>query len=149
MTHKGHDRTWWNKKEWNAFSKYIRLRDWARQTDPDPWTAPCVSCRKMYPIAGVGCAQAGHFITRKRTAILFDEKNVHAQCYNCNHTLKGNWDQYYEAMLDMYGQEAIDDLMQRRFDHVKRPLYELEEGRDYWLRKLGELTDQYGDPFKR
>jgi hypothetical protein len=147
MKHKGHNRSWWNEKEWNAFSRYVRLRDWAKQDDPDPWTASCVSCRKPYTIRGQGCMQAGHFITRKRTAILFDEKNVHAQCYTCNYTLKGNWDQYYETMLKMYGQEAIDDLMARRFDITKRSLQELEDGRDYYKAKLKELTDQYGDPF--
>lgn len=145
--HKGKNRTWWNEKEWEAFSRYIRMRDWAKQVDPDPWTAPCITCHKMYPIAGKGCMQAGHFITRGRTAILFDEKNVHAQCYNCNMNLKGAWDNYYESMLRMYGQETIDDLMARRFDEVKRPLYELEEGRDHWKRKLKELTDVYGNPF--
>lgn len=138
---------WWKEKTWKRFSQYVRLRDWAKQLDPDPWTAPCVSCRKLYPIRGQGCMQAGHFITRVRGGILFDEKNVHAQCYNCNHTLKGNWDAYYDYMLDTYGQETIDDLMARRFDDLNYNPVMLEEMYDEYTKKLGELTSVYGNPF--
>jgi hypothetical protein len=80
---------WWKDKAWRRFSQYVRLRDWANQLDPDPWLAPCVSCGKQYPISGVGCLQAGHFITRVRGAILFDEKNVHAQCLTEESTIDG------------------------------------------------------------
>jgi len=139
---------YWKKKTWTQFSKYIRLRDWANQLDPDPWLAPCISCRKLYPISGKGCLQAGHFITRAKGAILYDEQNVHAQCYNCNLRLKGNWDNYYDNMKLIYGQEAIDDLMQRRFDEANFNPVMLEELYNEITNKLSKLIDKYGNPYK-
>lgn len=140
--------SYWHKKLWKTFSQYIRMRDYALQVDPEPYTASCVSCHVPYPIAGVGCLQAGHFITRVRSSILYDEKNVHVQCYNCNYRLKGNWDKYYDSMLLMYGQETIDELLQKRFDITKYKAYELEEMNDHYKLKLKELTDFHGNPFK-
>lgn len=139
---------YWHKKVWKVYSRYIRMRDYANQTNPDPYKAPCFSCGKPYPIAGVGCLQAGHFITRKKLSVRYDEKNVHSQCYNCNVNLKGNWDGYYDQMKKVYGQEAIDDLMQKRFDITLYKPYELEQMYDDYMAKLGELTDQHGNPFK-
>jgi hypothetical protein len=140
---------YWKKKAWGRFSQYIRLRDYANQVDPEPYEAPCISCGRKYPIAGVGCLQAGHFITRTRGAILFDERNVHAQCYNCNHTLKGNWDKYYDAMKQRYGQETIDELLEKRFDDSGFNPVVLEQYYDDFTTKLSELTAVYGNPFKR
>ena len=139
--------SYWHKKLWSTYSRYIRMRDYANQKDPEPYKAKCISCSKYYPINGVGCLQAGHFITSKKMAIRYDEKNVHAQCYNCNINLKGNWDSYYESMQRIYGQEAIDDLMQRRFDIVKYKAYELEDMNEHYKTKLRELTDFHGNPF--
>lgn len=138
---------YWHKRLWKVYSQYIRLRDYSKQVDPDPYLAPCISCHKMYPIAGVGCMQAGHFITTIRGEIRYDERNVHAQCYNCNVNLKGAWDMYYASMLRMYGQEVIDELMSRRMIAKRFNPVELEKLYYEYKRKLGELTDQYGNPF--
>lgn len=124
------------------------MRDYAKQVDPEPYTAPCVSCHKPYPISGVGCMQAGHFITSKKMSIRYDEKNVHAQCYNCNINLKGNWDAYYDSMITMYGQDSIEELKQKRFEITKYSAYELEEMTNHYKMKLKDLTDFHGDPFK-
>ena len=139
---------WWKDRTWKMFSKYIRMRDYAKQDDPEPYIADCITCGKGYPIAGQGCLQAGHFITRVRGAILFDERNVHAQCYNCNIRLKGATDNYTEYMQRTYGQETIDELMQTRFDDAGFNPVVLEQMYYDYQSKLRELTDIYGDPFK-
>ncbi len=122
------------KDAWNAFSRYIRKRD---SVDAD--YAICCTCNKPYPNFGVGCIQAGHFIPGRRNAILFDERGVHAQCYNCNVNLKGNWPNYYEFMLKKYGREVIDELIIQKRQTVIYTREELDEIRDKYKKKYEEL----------
>lgn len=93
------------KRAWQAFSKYIRIRD-SKGKD----YLLCFTCNKSYPAFGVGCAQAGHFIPGRHSSILFDERNAHGQCYNCNINLKGNWRKYEDKMLEIYGKEIVEEL---------------------------------------
>ena len=96
-------------KAWNEFSKYIRVRDSIRTTGTLT-EAVCVTCGKQYPSFGKGCLQAGHFLPGRHLSVMFDERNVHAQCYNCNIRLKGNWSEYMTFMLSAYGNETINEL---------------------------------------
>lgn len=95
------------KKANKAFSVYIRTRDALKFSEN---MLICITCDKFYNSFGVGCAQAGHFIPGRHSAVLYDERNAHGQCYNCNINLKGNWVKYEAKMLEMYGQEVIDEL---------------------------------------
>lgn len=89
------------KAAWKAFSSYIRERDKYK----------CITCNKKGDKYNI---HAGHFISRTKTAILFDERNVHAQCNGCNTYYGGRWDDYYERMQKLYGQKVIDELMNKR-----------------------------------
>lgn len=53
---------------------------------------------------------AGHFIQGRHNSVLFDERNVHAQCQRCNRFLHGNLVPYYEYMLSRYGAKIIEEL---------------------------------------
>lgn len=81
-------------KELDAwFSKYIRLRDADRAG-----YVRCCTCRKIISwkgARGVG-AECGHFITRDRWSVRYDERNAHAQCNHCNNWSKG---EQYEHSL--------------------------------------------------
>jgi hypothetical protein len=56
--------------------------------------------------------QAGHFIPKKKgNAVYFVEENIHPQCYQCNINLGGYGAMYNKYMLEMYGQEKIDELL--------------------------------------
>ena len=137
---KKHGVKWWKKKAWDEFSIYIRLRD-ALLTTGRPDFLICCSCGKTYPAFGLGCAQAGHFVPGRRNAILFDEINVHGQCYNCNHTLKGNWPGYMSFMLQKYDQDAVDQLLRKNKTIRKYREPELEELRDKYRRIIKELKN--------
>lgn len=66
--------TWQKKKTWDAFSKYIRERDWKAQGEQyvgDKKSASCVTCSKMYPVEGQGTMQAGHFIPGRNNHVLY------------------------------------------------------------------------------
>ena len=129
---------YWKKKAWDEFSKYIRLRD-ALKTTGTKDTVICYTCKKPYPAFGVGCVQAGHFVPGRGNSILFDERGVHAQCWNCNTTLKGNWPEYMRYMMADYGQKVVDELLHLKKQVKKYTPSDLEELRDLYKRKYEEL----------
>lgn len=99
-------------KAWKAFSAYIRLRD-AIATTGTKDSCKCITCGRVYPAFGVGCIQAGHFIPGRNNSVLIDEKFVNGQCYHCNVGLKGNWVPYRRKMVEMYGEEAVNEVESR------------------------------------
>ncbi len=99
------------KKAWDAFSIYIRKRDAKRdELTLDGDRAYCITCTKPYPAFGKGCLQAGHFIGGRNNQVLFDERQVFAQCYNCNINLKGNWVPYRKKMVELYGEAVVSEM---------------------------------------
>lgn len=97
------------KKAETIFSLYIRTRD-ALKTTGGKESLLCITCDRLYPAFGLGCAQAGHFIPGRHPSVLFDERNAHGQCYNCNINLKGNWVKYEAKMILLYGIETVKEL---------------------------------------
>lgn len=126
------------KKANTAFSIYIRTRD--QRVSGEAGMVRCVSCRKLYPAFGVGCAQAGHFIPGRHSNVLYDERNCHAQCYMCNVVLKGNWVKYEEFMIAEYGNRTIAELKELdKYDpHYKVEDYQEKER--YFKEKLESLN---------
>lgn len=95
---------------WQAFSVYIRTRDCIRFTG-DPLEGKCVTCNQPYPFAKL---QAGHFISGRGNTVLFDERIVYSQCYQCNgnppYGRGGNYVEYFRFMLDEWGLAKIDEF---------------------------------------
>ncbi len=98
------------KRAWNAFSRYIRLRD-CLETTGWPDVGKCCTCGIEFPFEEL---EAGHFVAGRSKHILFDERGVHAQCGKCNHKkpfgLDGNPLEYYPFMVKKYGQEVVEEL---------------------------------------
>lgn len=128
-------------KAWNNFSKYIRLRD-AIKTTKTKTHLRCITCDKIYPAFGKPCAQAGHFVAGRKNAILFEETNVHGQCYNCNITLKGNGALYWLYMEKTYGREEIDRLMALNKTTRQIKAWEFLELAELYKNKYNELYNQ-------
>ena len=98
------------KKLDTAFSKYIRLRD-ALKNGSNQY-AKCVSCGDIkdwkYQM------DAGHFVGRSSKAVRHDERNVHAQCKQCNMGGKGTAHQdYREFMVKTYGLDVVNELIHK------------------------------------
>lgn len=103
---------------WDVFSEYIR-----RKTADNNGLVSCVTCGKVKHWTEL---QAGHFISRRHSMTLFDERNVHPQCAYCNGPLHGNITAYQDFMVNTYGQETVDELWRlARLTHSFKP-YELE-----------------------
>jgi len=131
---------YWKKKAWGEYSKFIRLRDALETTGSKDYLI-CCTCGKTYPSFGVGCAQAGHFISGRGNAILFDERGVHGQCYNCNVNLKGNWPEYMRYMMDKYGREVVDELLHNHKMTVHYNAAEMQEIYEKYKAKFQALND--------
>ena len=129
---------YWKKKAWDAFSKYVRLRD-AIETTGTKETLLCCSCGKPYPAFGKGCAQAGHFVPGRTHALLFREKGVNGQGYNCNQTLNGNWVNYEKFMLKKYGKDVVEEEKAAKYSNLKYTAIDLEEIYHKYKRKYEEL----------
>lgn len=89
---------------------------WVRERDVDEF-GTCISCGK--PIT-VETSQAGHFMPAKDCGLelLFDPRNVNAECNQCN-----AWDEThllgYAARLDeRYGKGTSQGLRWRRDEHL-------------------------------
>lgn len=130
-------------KCWDAFSIFIRTRDWdkhGRQYLEDKKAAPCITCSKVYPVEGKGTAQAGHFIPGRKNQFLFDEDQVNTQCYNCNCNLKGNWPAYYEVMVKTHGLKKVQAMINARHEVKIYKIYELEEMTEDYKQRAKDLN---------
>ena len=92
------------------FSMFIRLRD-----ADEYGYCECCSCGKRVYWREI---HAGHWIIRKYLSTRWDELNVHAQCCGCNTFGEGNSAGYAKFMLKKYGSEVMDDLLEKKQDHV-------------------------------
>lgn len=128
-------------KAWKLFSKYIRLRHANKDGE-----VICVTCGRKYPWKET---QAGHFLDGRNNSILFDDRGCQIQCLGCNyygggtHTnVKKN---YYEFMLKTYGQEVIDELVEKKGQIVKFSTSDLIEIIDDLNDKLVGLDIERGE----
>ena len=98
------------KSAWDSFSIYIRTRDCIRFTG-DPTQGKCVTCSNYFPFKKL---QAGHFISGRGNAVLFDERLVYTQCIGCNgnppYGKGGNYVEYFVFMEREWGREMIDEF---------------------------------------
>jgi len=145
---KKHGVRWWKGKIWReVFSPYVRLKCALRTTGGTQYLL-CCTCGKPYPAFGVGCAQAGHLVPGRGGSILFDERGVYGQCYNCNITLKGNWPEYIAFLKGLHGekggQKLIDDLLRLNKQVKKYSVPELQELYDTYKQRYVSLCAQHG-----
>ena len=112
-------------------SRYIRAK---YATDG---YAQCVSCDEVKPIAEMDCA---HFIPRGKAATRFTEENAHPACQGCNRFRKENHMRMYTLfMIDTYGREFVDQLIQTSRELVRHRISDYGEFEAHFNDKLGEL----------
>ncbi len=121
-------------KAWSAFSKYIRLRDALRTTGILTYVK-CITCGKLLKVS---FCDAGHFISRRYNATLFDERNVHTQCRYCNRFLDGNLLEYRRQIIRIYG-EGIDIELEDKATEIKK----------YSVEDLTNIAECYNMKYKR
>jgi len=110
------------RKAWTLFSRYIRTRDGFK----------CITCGKIDQSPRM---HAGHFLHRSiASSLIFDERNVHAQCAYCN-TYKETGGVYAAKIIEKYGIEVFNELQKKRTEYHK------------WTEKeLQAIVDKYASP---
>lgn len=99
----------------------------------------CVSCGRVDNWQDMDC---GHFIPKSRGAsIRYVEENCHPECHSCNRFDEGHLIGYTRYMIEMYGNDKIDELKKEARKTLKpsekRAL--CEEAIAYYTQALGEL----------
>ncbi len=127
------------KRAWEVFSIFIRKRDSMHPIPGGGEVCPCYTCNtwKHWKLM-----QAGHFQPGRFPIFLFDERQVHAQCYRCNINLKGNWPRYYERMVQDYGLEEVEKMIAQKNNFKQFEIYELEEIYQKYKAKLTEYEGE-------
>ena len=125
------------RRAWDAFSKYIRLRDCLRTTGTSTHVK-CITCGKLLSIS---FCDAGHFVSRRYNATLFDERNVNTQCRYCNRFLNGNLLEYRRQVINLYG-KGIDIELENKSREIKRfNSQDLTELAEYYKMEREKLNE--------
>ena len=119
-------------RAWKVFSKYVRLRD-ALNTTGDQENIVCYTCGKTFPFKEM---QAGHGISGRCNAILFDEDIVRAQCRGCNLFKGGNYEIFVPKLINEYSLEWYENKVANSHKPTKLDYKEIEE---YYKHKIKEL----------
>jgi len=123
------------RKLWTIFSTFTRMRDCFESTGSTEWGF-CFTCGKRYHFK---LLQAGHFIPGRNNAVLFSERGVHAQCYNCNINLKGNTLEYRRGIIKKYGDGVDEELEEESRQTIKFTVSQLEEMIIDYKKRIKEL----------
>jgi hypothetical protein len=130
--------SYYTQKAWIQFSRYIRLRDCIATTGTTTH-GKCCTCGEYRHFKGL---QAGHFVSGRRNAQLFDEIGVNAQCKRCNYD-GGRPAAYHAFMLEKHGEAAIAECMALRWKYKKFTIPELQDLEREYREKADALKEQY------
>ena len=83
--------------------------------------------------------QAGHFLPGRHNSVLFNEKNVHAQCSGCNMFKQGNSVKYFRFMQRTYGEDVIAELEKLDTENKQFTPQELKDLIETLKQKINEL----------
>lgn len=116
------------------FSQYVRLKE----SDEYGYCECVTSGQKMFWTE----AQCGHFVSRGKYPTRWDETNCHPQSVYSNIFLKGDYINYTIYMIDRYGREYVDELIDRSKQSVKIPTNELIEKITYYKTEVERLKQE-------
>jgi hypothetical protein len=106
---------------------YIRARD---------AHLPCITCDK--PLGTK--YDAGHFLSSgSHSYTRYMEKNIHAQCVNCNQFNGGKPREYEIALRVKYGSSCVEALLKAGHRMVKRTAQDYKAIETYYKDKLKQL----------
>ena len=100
-----------------VFQSYIRKRDEGK---------PCISCG-----CHVDSGHASHFFSAGQfSGLIFDERNVHLSCVQCNTHLHGNLLGYRNGLILRIGEHSLNQLeidsnLRRNYKYTKEELIEI------------------------
>lgn len=100
----------------------------------------CVTCKRGYPFSKL---QAGHFISGRGNAVLFDDRLVYSQCIGCNGNPPmgkgGNYVEYFVWMESEVGREKIDEFRALKSSTVQYKEHDFERIEAEYTQKTKDL----------
>jgi hypothetical protein len=115
-----------------VFNQYIRLRDVDEL---------CISCQK---VTRKGNEDAGHFYPTTKSALRFNEDNVHKQCSRpCNKDKHGDIHEYRINLIKKIGEERVQWLDEHKNDPLNLSIPDIKEFIEYYKLKVKKLKSPY------
>lgn len=113
-----------------------RLDDLTREVLKTTYPDECVTCGKknlgwFHPQSNPYGLQPGHFISRICYALRWDFRNVWPQCSSCNYSHEFNPAPYAKFLIDRFGKEVLDELIDTKNKATKMSLTQLRETEEY------------------
>lgn len=94
---------------------YIRIMRCLESTGK-PFIGYCITCERRFHIEYL---QAGHCISGRRNAVLFDVMNIYNQCNYCNVIMHGRRKLFEKKLVARYGQKWMDNRKRRAKRTIK------------------------------
>ena len=120
------------KKLDKVFSEYIRRRD-----ADDNGFVKCCTCPTVRHWKQM---DAGHYIKRDQLSTRWDERNVYAQCVDCNRFHDGRILEYDNFIYDKLGSDEYNSLISRPWNN---------SGFKYMQHEIDELVEIYKQKIKQ
>jgi hypothetical protein len=115
----------------DVFSEFIRKRD-----SDKSGRIRCISCGRKIPWQMSDC---GHYIDRDHMSTRFSEINNNAQCVPCNRFRDGNTKAYRMGLVRKYGEMAVQELEEKKYQVLKLSQAEINEMVKYYKLKIKEI----------
>lgn len=119
----------------SIYSKYIRLSKITNGTNNI-----CVCCGKEENWKKM---QNGHYCSRSHYNTRWMDMNCHPCCIGCNVFKSGNYPEYTRYMLEVYGAEALKDLIAESKKIIKIANYEIEEQIEKYTKIVNDLIKKH------
>lgn len=127
------------KKAWVQFSAYIRRRDCIKTTGTLD-EGVCITCGTRIPYKS---ANAGHFVSSRCNAVLFEEDLTNLQCPQCNIYLMGNYLPYTLKMIDLHGREWVEEKQRLKHKTLKRTINDYQTLEAIYKQKFINLKTDF------
>jgi hypothetical protein len=125
------------KRADTIYSKYVRYRD--GEVRNGEWQTQCITCQEWKPLKQM---QNGHFVSRGKNILRYDDLNCNGQCYTCNVIKHGDLYEYAKQLDLKYGDGTAERLHSMRTQTKKLTISELEQiiaDAQEYIKELEEL----------
>lgn len=110
-------------KKWHGKLDEL-VRAIVRQRDCPDGFGKCFVCGKPGHVKQM---EVGHFVVRANHTVTWDLRNLHMICMHCNRFDNDHFSNYRYKMLQVYGEEVVNELIFKGRQLYKAFPFELQE----------------------
>jgi hypothetical protein len=111
------------EKAWKWTSMFVRRRECIETTGTEE-SGVCFTCGRRVDFQNM---DAGHFLPGRTNSVLFDTKWIRGQCKECNQAKGGNLKLFRSRLVDLYGEDVVSEVENRRNDIQKMTIDDYNE----------------------